>query len=233
MKSVRLIAMVTSFIISLLTISNAEVPKLINYQGHLTDKGGNPLTGTASITFTIYDTASGTNALWSEIQEIVAVNNGIFNVLLGTATVGGVPENVFDGLDRWLGIAISGDSEMSPRQQLVSVPYAYNVERLNGQDGSYYLDSNNFTGTNWNDLTDGGQCSLHTHMATTGNLSCITIFASPPDEIAYAYCPSGYQRTGCSGGINCGDVEPYGSDGCTCETSGGSASVWAYCCRIQ
>jgi len=125
MKRLELILMSTFLIITLITLSHAEVPKLINYQGHLTDKGGNPLTGNVDIVFRIYSTESGGTALWTEIQNNVTVKNGIFNVLLGSATVGGIPESIFDSPDRWLGVAVEGDSEMSPRQRLVSVPYAY------------------------------------------------------------------------------------------------------------
>jgi len=37
------------------------------------------------------------------------------------------------------------------------------ADRLDGQDGPYYLDSDNFTGTEWIDLTDAGETALHTH----------------------------------------------------------------------
>jgi len=38
-----------------------------------------------------------------------------------------------------------------------------NADLLDSQHGSYYLDSTNFTGTNWTDLTDGGATTLHKH----------------------------------------------------------------------
>ncbi|KKM16674.1 hypothetical protein LCGC14_1683440, partial [marine sediment metagenome] len=38
-----------------------------------------------------------------------------------------------------------------------------NVDQLDDQHGAYYLDSANFTGTDWTDLTDGGTTVLHTH----------------------------------------------------------------------
>ena len=40
-----------------------------------------------------------------------------------------------------------------------------NVDLLDDQSGAYYLDSANFTGTNWTDLTDTGETSLHSHAA--------------------------------------------------------------------
>ena len=39
-----------------------------------------------------------------------------------------------------------------------------NVDLLDDQSGAYYLDSANFTGVNWTDLTDNGTTTLHTHV---------------------------------------------------------------------
>jgi len=152
MKKLGFISLILFSIITLTTLSYAEIPKLINYQGHLTDKGGNPLTGTFNITFTIYDAVSGGNNLWSEPQNSIKVKNGLFSVLLGSATIGGIPESVFDGVDRYLGVKVGSDSEMSPREQLVSVPYAYKAKP---------------TGTEWQALTSGEETNLHTHSITT------------------------------------------------------------------
>lgn len=46
-----------------------------------------------------------------------------------------------------------------------------NADLLDDQTGSYYLDSANFTGTNWTDLTDGGATSLHSHAGGYTTLS--------------------------------------------------------------
>lgn len=40
-----------------------------------------------------------------------------------------------------------------------------NADLLDDQSGAFYLDSANFTGTNWTDLTDGGATTLHSHAA--------------------------------------------------------------------
>ena len=82
MRNARLVLLVTFLIVILVTLSYADVPKLINYQGHLTDKGGNPLTGTYGITFTIWDADTGGNSQWTETQSSVSVKNGLFSVLL-------------------------------------------------------------------------------------------------------------------------------------------------------
>ena len=43
---------------------------------------------------------------------------------------------------------------------------------LDGQSGAYYLDSANFTGTSWTDLTDAGATTLHKH--DHGNMDGLT-----------------------------------------------------------
>jgi len=38
----------------------------MSYQGKLNDKNGVPVSGSVTMTFTIYDAATGGNALWTE-----------------------------------------------------------------------------------------------------------------------------------------------------------------------
>jgi len=101
----------------------ADIPKQINFQGILKDSLGNPYPdGNYSITFRIYDAASGGNILWQEGQ-LIAISGGLFTHLLGSAIP--IPESVFDDSLRWLGIQVAGNPEITPRRQLVSVPYSY------------------------------------------------------------------------------------------------------------
>ena len=64
--------------------AKAAIPETINYQGYLTDNSGNPINATVSMTFRIYTVASGGTAQWTEPQSNVPVNNGIYNVVLGS-----------------------------------------------------------------------------------------------------------------------------------------------------
>ena len=54
-------------------IAWAATPDRLGYQGNLADSGGNPITANLSITFRLYDVASGGSALWTETQGAVAV----------------------------------------------------------------------------------------------------------------------------------------------------------------
>jgi hypothetical protein len=116
--------MVTGTVIFFLcSISSADVPDSINYQGKLTTASGGCLNGTVQMTFTIYADESGTVSEWSETQTQVEVKEGIFNVLLGS--VNPVPDTVFDGNVKYLGVQVESDPEMSPLKPMVSVGYAF------------------------------------------------------------------------------------------------------------
>ncbi|MGH8004933.1 MAG: hypothetical protein ACRECJ_09455, partial [Limisphaerales bacterium] len=109
------------------------VPKLINFQGILKDGSGNPVAnGSYSTTLTIYDAPTSGTALWFETQS-VTTTDGLFTVLLGSTNP--VPDSVFKGADRYLGVAVSSDPEMTPRQKLVSVAYGYRVNSVDGASG--------------------------------------------------------------------------------------------------
>jgi len=112
--------------------TQAEVPKLMNYQGKLTTPEGASLDTMVSMQFSIYSDSTGGNPLWIETQLSVKVDKGIFNVLLGSAYE--IPESVFTGAIRYLGVKVGADPEMSPRKPIISVGYAYNSEMLNGRN---------------------------------------------------------------------------------------------------
>lgn len=102
----------------------ADVPHLVRYQGTLTDDQQVPLEGPYTCTFRLYDAATGGTKVWQETQTNVPITKGQFSVLLGQVTPLDLP---FDK-DLWLSIEINTDGEMSPRQRLSSVPYAYRAK---------------------------------------------------------------------------------------------------------
>lgn len=122
MKSV-VIALLVLTVLLLASVSTADVPRLINYQGILTDSGGQPIDGTHNLTFKVYpDSGAATPALWTEQHIGVDVDEGLFNVILGSSTA--IPEGLFEDPERWLGIAVDVDPEMYPRMRITSVPWA-------------------------------------------------------------------------------------------------------------
>ena len=110
-----------------------QVLQRLNYQGQLTDASGSPLTGSYNLTFRIYGASSGGTALWSENQT-VAVSSGLFNVVLGSNTPIDLSQAVLNnGL--WLSVQVAGDSEMTPRKQLLPSVFSFYSDNSNSVDG--------------------------------------------------------------------------------------------------
>jgi hypothetical protein len=78
--------------------------------------------GTYDITFKLYTMPAGGVAIWTETQTGVEVSSGIYSAILGNSSALNVPFNEV----YYLGITI-GSSEMSPRIQLTSAPYALSL----------------------------------------------------------------------------------------------------------
>lgn len=125
------------------SLSYAQVPQIMNYQGKLTTPAGAIVDTTVSMEFKIYDDSVGGTILWSETQSSARVENGIFSVLLGSLNP--IPFDIWGGGHRYLGVTIGTSPEMTPRKLMVSVPYAQhsgdwalngnNIYRLNGNVG--------------------------------------------------------------------------------------------------
>ena len=123
MKKIAIVALLG--FLGLIGPAGAQAPNLLNYQGVLKDSAGNPITGTRAMTFRLYDAATGGTLLWNETQPSVSVNNGLFSVLLGSVTP--LSPSNFSGPNRWLGVTVASDPEMTPRQRIASAAYALSL----------------------------------------------------------------------------------------------------------
>ncbi len=166
-RNYRVYAMMMVMAVAAICLA-ASSTQMINYQGRLTDDVGAPITGdTVSVTFSIYAGDTATVALWTETQP-VDVDNGIYSVALGA--VNPISDDLFNAADRWLGVKVRTDPEMTPRAQLTSVAYAMNSKRIAGK------------------IIQSGQGSLTVSAATSGSTSITfpVAFASPPQVITGA-----------------------------------------------
>jgi hypothetical protein len=143
MKKILAIAAVLLLSQIALTLQ-AAIPPFINYQGRLTDSLGIPIAdGVYDMIFTIYDNFEGGSSLWSSGTMPVSVENGLFNVQLGI-----LGTSIFtSGSERFLGIQVGSEPEMTPRTQILMAPYAVYAAEA-GQagsvtDGSIYDDDIN------------------------------------------------------------------------------------------
>jgi microcystin-dependent protein len=142
------IAAAATLMLTLSAIAQS-VPNLINYQGRLTDQTGAPLVpGFYGIQFKLWDSPSPStaNLVWAQQQTVAIQSNGVFNVILGSpggTSVAGVTPAVndltyaFTANNRFLGLkvvsnpsgAVPNPSEILPRQQLLSVPFAVQAQQ--------------------------------------------------------------------------------------------------------
>jgi len=125
----------------LMTTALADIPRVINYQGRLTDASGEPVpTGNYLITFTIYDdpvSIISEHVKWTSGVRGVDVVDGLFSYNLGDSVA--LPPDLFSAdMQLWLGIKIGTSAEMTPRIKLAAVPAAYQA---------LYSDSSDFTAT--------------------------------------------------------------------------------------
>lgn len=104
----------------------ATVPRILHYQGRLTDGSDNPQQGTYDFTFRLYAAESGGGALWTEVHNNIATDSdGLYQLNLGEIT--SLNAISFD-TGYWLSVQIDAGGEMTPRQRLLSTAYAVRAD---------------------------------------------------------------------------------------------------------
>lgn len=136
------------------TAVEAQVPRLIAYQGRLTEADGDPLTGEHTVIFRVYDAETGGSTLWEEEHSVAfeGADNGVFSIILGSLSS-------FGSLDfnhpLWLSLEVDGEGEMTPRSRLTAVGYALNADTLDGLDSDQFLRSDALADLNASNLSSG------------------------------------------------------------------------------
>ena len=100
------------------------VGAVVPIQGRLTDASGQPLDGGQTVTARLYGASTGGTALCSD-TDTVSVDNGLFNMYLDGSN--GCTASDIDGKKLYLGITVGSDPEMTPRQGIYPVPYAWSL----------------------------------------------------------------------------------------------------------
>jgi hypothetical protein len=138
--------MIAVLALTVASVALAAIPQKLSYQGVLTNPAGQVVPdGSYSLSLSLYDTLSGGSALWTETQSTV-VSHGIFNVILGAVT----PIAIAFDKPLYLGVAVAGGAELSPRTMLTSSPYSLNTPVMT------FVSSGNTTtlGTDWTNYED-------------------------------------------------------------------------------
>jgi hypothetical protein len=98
-----------------LTLASPLIAQPFTYQGFL-KQNGQPVNGTVSMVFRLYDAPTGGNQIGGSIPHAVSVQNGLFTVALDFG-------NVWTGGDRYLEISV-GSTTLAPRVKITPAPYA-------------------------------------------------------------------------------------------------------------
>lgn len=124
-----------------LTQAAAGIPKMVNYQGRLTNSDNIPVPdGSYNFTILIYDDQSAGSCLWAwkgscgtPTQVPVTVTNGIFSLMVGDTSYQSTNALTLDfNTDSyWLQVAVEGEN-LLPRKRLGAVGYAYNSDSIDG-----------------------------------------------------------------------------------------------------
>lgn len=111
-------------LLMLASAAHAEAPARIPLQGVLTTASGAPIDGDVEVTFTLYASPMGTEGQIFTETRLVSADDGRFALQLGDGDAP-LDLDVFGEVDGlWLGIAVDGDREMSPRIAMTTAPYA-------------------------------------------------------------------------------------------------------------
>ena len=114
MKS-RLMALVACFGMALASTAAADINS-VSYIGELRDSSGAPISGNATITVEVFDAATGGTSLQSQTFGDVAVNNGVFSVVL--------QQEAFLGQQApFLEFTVDGET-LAPRLEVFAQPFA-------------------------------------------------------------------------------------------------------------
>lgn len=144
----------------------AQVPHSLIQQGRLVDDSGEAVTGEVDLQVTLYDSETdfeSEHILWEDELTVEADEDGFYTAILGD-TDNPIDPPVLAGEAVWLGIAVNGADEMSPRFRLHSVPYA----TVSSQTESVSDD----TDLPWDNLTDTPDGLDDGDDDTLGGMSC-------------------------------------------------------------
>ncbi|MCX6844161.1 MAG: hypothetical protein NTX53_18015 [candidate division WOR-3 bacterium] len=121
------------------------IPRLLSYQGKLTDSLGVPVPDTTyPMTFRLYTQPTGGSSFWNE-DTTVRTKGGLFTALLGSRNpITSVPE----AGALYLAMKVGSAAEMTPRIRLVSAAYSFLTERASNSDALQGHDTSYFARTN-------------------------------------------------------------------------------------
>jgi hypothetical protein len=220
-------------------MSSSSVPLFMTEQGRLFDSSGNPVTSAVTFKFALYnDPTQGTPSstvssagplLWTETQGPITLDQGFFSAVLGKNSP--LAPAIFQsaaaaGKSLYLGITVNTDAELSPRQPLNTVPYAFVADNAVGDITP-------------SSVTVNGVNVIHSDGTWGGSTTGLVGPQGPPGPQGGpgpAGAPGPQGPPGPAGGSNVGSLcaqyasgsDPNGGANCSVPTSG-TCNAYAVC----
>jgi len=156
-------------------------------QGSLQKSSGKPFdNGFHAITFKLYEVEDGGVAIWTEDQPKVLVESGLYEATLGSI----VPLRLPFNKRYYLGIAVNGEDELSPRAIIGNAPYAaavtgndnvfptsgpVGVGTLSPDSNAYMLHLRNLSGNGTLLIEGSKRAELFLKKASNGSVGSISL----------------------------------------------------------
>jgi hypothetical protein len=141
----KLVSIAAVAFLCVLASSMAQAPRMINYQGRLVSNGV-PVDGPVNLEFKLYPTNAGGSTVYSFTTNSVPAANGLYSVMIGDTNSTDLL-NALTNSSLYLEVWAYG-TNLSPRTQLASVPYALKAEELTGSGATNWIDTTTFNATN-------------------------------------------------------------------------------------
>ncbi len=127
-NALHVLVMITLLIVLGTTAAFGQVSQALQYQGRLTDAGGNPLTAaSANLQFDIYDAATSGNLVFTQSFASQPLSSGQFTVVLSSADYR-LTNALAQGKTLWVQTTVNS-AVLAPRQQITSVLTAFKAQR--------------------------------------------------------------------------------------------------------
>ncbi|HRK05416.1 MAG TPA: hypothetical protein PLW14_10000 [Chlorobiota bacterium] len=118
--TIYFLALVVAIIVSAMPASSQNTPRLISWQGLISQPDGRPvLDADHDVTFTIHDAPTGGTVIWTESHRLRSFS-GVVDAVLGSRT----PLSIRAGRQLWLSIRVDGNPAAEPRLPIIAVPLA-------------------------------------------------------------------------------------------------------------
>lgn len=228
MRASALLALLTSLLLP--GLAHAQLNPLYPVQGVLEHSSGNPVNGTLTVIFALYQEETSTTGIWSETTP-VDFDEGLFSIYLGE--VNALDPALFAGNDGlWLGITVGTDPEMD-RVFLASTPYSAYAEHAATVES---VDAGDIAGTLGTSQLPGGLAigpqgcpggSYAIGLDVSGALTCLAAPTGADFALSDQLCPTGEVVVGIdtAGAVECEPAASALDDGTGVIDLGGDVEI--------